>query len=291
MSRFVRIGFAVIAIVSVVTGGAEVGHTEEPARDPSMEVLATDTAIKDAALRGAPITIWATLEHGERVECLDCLAYVEPLLFDRDARVREIAAWWIRKRIFGYAEIALKVRATVEKDADPVRRAAAAEAIGEFLDPGGTPYLVKAAKDGHAPVRAAAIKALQRMNDPDGAPVVAAALADAEVGVRKAAVEAATKVAGFRDVESVAKLLSDIDPVVRAKAADALGVFRVKGAVAGLSAIAVKDADEDVRIDAVNALGEIGDPAARPAIEAALNDSSSRVRDAARVASLKLATL
>ena len=28
------------------------------------------------------MAIWETLEHGERVECLDCIPSVEPLLYD-----------------------------------------------------------------------------------------------------------------------------------------------------------------------------------------------------------------
>lgn len=285
----IRTSLAALAVFGVMLGGTPSGRTEEPIPDTSHEVLASPEAIKEVALRGAPIAVWGTLEHGEFTECLDCLSYVEPLLFDKDARVREIAAWWLRKRVFGYAEVALRIRKTIESDADPARRAAAANALGEFLDPGGTPFLVKAASDSSPLVRAAAVAALIRMNDPDGAPAVATALADGDVAVRKVAVEAATKVAGFKDVPAVAKLLSDVDPAVRGRAADALGVFKAKGSVAGLAALAVNDSDEEVRIDAVNALGEIGDPAARSALEKAANDASSRVRDAARIASLKLA--
>ena len=65
-------------------------------------------------------------------------------------------------------------------------------------------------------------------------------------------------------------------------------MFRAKGSAPGLMALAVNDSSEEVRVDAVNALGEIGDPIARPTLEKALGDASSRVRDAARVASLKL---
>lgn len=283
-----RIALASVALLGVLVGTTHTAKTEEPAPNFSLEVVATPEAIKDVALRGSPIAVWATLEHGEQLDCLDCIAYVEPLLWNKDARVREISAWWLRRRIFGYAEIALKVRKIVETDADPEKRAAAAEALGEFLDPGGTKYLVKAASDTSALVRAAAMSALRRLNDSEGAPAVSLGLGDGDVTVRKAAVETSIKLAGFRDVPAVAKLISDVDPVVRARAADALGVFRAKGSVAGLMALAVTDSSEDVRVNAVNSLGEIGDPAARPTIEKALNDAAPRVRDAARVASLKI---
>ena len=253
-----------------------------------LEQPATAEMIKDVATRGSPIEVWETLEHGERVECLDCLSYVEPLLFDKDARVREIAAWWIRRRPFGYAEIALRVRDTVVKDADPARRAAAASALGEFLDTGATPLVMKAAIDSDASVRLAAMGALRRLNDVDSAPTIATALADGDVAVRKAAIDAATHVSGFTDTGAMAKLVSDPDASVRAKACDALAGFKVKGAVGGLAAVSKTDPDEEVRIAAVNALGEIGDASGKSAVEAATSDSSSRVRDAAKVAQLKL---
>lgn len=279
-----------IAVLSVMMLGTPNAKTEEPLANNSLEVVATPEALKDVALRGAPIAVWETLERGESLECLECIPYIEPLLYNKDARVREIAAWWLRRRVFGYAEVALKVRKVIAEDADPERRAAAANALGEFMDPGGTKLLVKAASDSSPLVRAAALSALRRLNDPDGAPAVSGGLGDSEIAVRKVALETATKLPGFNDVPAVAKLISDPDASIRGRAADALGVFKAKGSVAGLMAIAVTD-EEDVRVDAVNALGEIGDPAARPTIEKALNDSSSRVRDAARVASIKISAI
>ena len=35
-----------------------------------------------AAASGAPTLVWEALEHGEKVECLDCIAVVAPLLYD-----------------------------------------------------------------------------------------------------------------------------------------------------------------------------------------------------------------
>lgn len=289
MRPLIRFTLAAVTLLGVMLGGTTPARTEEVVVDPSLEVLATPEAIQNAALRGAPIAVWETLEHGETAECLDCIAYVKPLLFDRDARVREISAWWLRRRVFGYAEVALEMRKVVASDADPARRAAAANALGEFMDPGGTGFLIKATTDGVAAVRIAALEGLQRINDAEGAPAVATALADGDVGVRKAAVRVALRLAGFKDVAAVAKLLSDPDVVVRGLAADALGVFGSKAAVAGLAALAVTDADEDVRVAAINALGEIGDPGGKAAIAKGLDDAAPRVRDAARVANLKLA--
>ncbi len=49
----------------------------------------------------APTEIWRRLEHGEKVECLDCIPVVSKLIYDKNAKTREIAAWWLRRRIFG----------------------------------------------------------------------------------------------------------------------------------------------------------------------------------------------
>jgi hypothetical protein len=66
-----------------------------------VEFLSTPDAIKSAAASGAPTLVWETLEHGEKIECLDCIPLVAPLLYDANAKTREIAAWWLRRRIFG----------------------------------------------------------------------------------------------------------------------------------------------------------------------------------------------
>ena len=56
----------------------------------SVEFLSTPDSIKSAAVSGAPTLIWETLEHGEKVECLDCISVVAPLLYDsRSAKNRE----------------------------------------------------------------------------------------------------------------------------------------------------------------------------------------------------------
>ena len=289
-TKILRRTLGVAAVLGLLLVGTQRdGKTDEPSGRPDLEHPSTAEQIKDAALRGAPIAVWETLEHAERVECLDCLSYVEPLLFDRDARVREIAAWWIRRRPFGYAEIAIRVRDTLATDSDPVRRAAAANALGEFLDGGATPLLVKAIGDSSADVRVAVLGALQRLNDPAGVTAIQTALGDGDPRVRKTAIEAGLHTAGFSDAARVATLLSDPDAVIRAKAADALGAFKAKGSVAALAALTRTDSDEETRIAAVNALGELGDAAGRSAVEAANNDASSRVRDAAHVAGLKLA--
>ena len=66
-----------------------------------IEHISTSDRIKSVAASGSMMAIWETLEHGERVECLDCIPSVETLLYDANPRTREIAAWWLRRRVFG----------------------------------------------------------------------------------------------------------------------------------------------------------------------------------------------
>ncbi|MEO7091790.1 MAG: HEAT repeat domain-containing protein [Polyangiales bacterium] len=289
-TKLIRTGLAALAVFGLVAMSAGNAKTEDAPIPIDKEFLSGPEAIKNAAQYGAPIAVWEALEHGERVECLDCIPYVEPLLFNKDARIREIAAWWIRRRPFGYAEIALRIRKTIAEDADPDRRAAAANALGEFLDGGATKILVKAAGDTSPAVRVAVMGAIRRLNDAEGIPAISTLLHDGDVKVRVAALEAAIHVGGFNDTAGVATLLSDADPVVRTKASNALGQFKARGSVAGLAAMSKNDTEEEVRIAAVNSLGELGDASGRSAVEAALADPSSRVRDAAKVAQIKLST-
>ncbi len=37
------------------------------------------------------------LEHGEKVECIECIPTVSQLLYNSNARNREISAWWLRR--------------------------------------------------------------------------------------------------------------------------------------------------------------------------------------------------
>jgi hypothetical protein len=288
-SKLIRRTLTVAAMLGLLVAMPQEAKPGPTDVDPSKEFLSTAEGIKAAATTGSATEIWEVLEHGERVECLDCISYVEPLLYDKDSRVREIAAWWLRRRIFGYAEVALRVRDVLQKDADPFRRAAAANALGEFLDPAATPLFLAAISDGDPGVRVAVLAGIKRLNDPGAAPAVSTGLGDADINVRKMAIEASIHLSGFTDVAKVATLLSDPEATVRSHAADAIGVFKVKGSADALGALAKTDTDEAVRIAAVNALGELGDPKGVPYVSSAQGDPSSRVRDAAKVASLKLA--
>lgn len=262
----------------------------------SLEGVSTPQQILGlAAGNVAPTAVWQTLERGEKVECLECIPVVEALLWDGNARVREIGAWWLRRRIFGVfgkGQVYSRVVSALEDRAQPeATRTYAANALGEFLTHAGVAPLSAAVRtDPSARVRAAAVRGLERMNSQGASGELALAMADADEGVRFAAVDATLRVNGFVDVAAVAGRLSDDSALVRRRAVQVLGAMRAADSVAGLVALTspTTEADASVRSAAVFALGQLGDPAARPAVEAAQSDSDGFVRDAARVALRRL---
>jgi hypothetical protein len=241
----------------------------------------------------APTKIWQVLEHGEKVECLSCIPLVSTLLYDAHPKTREIAAWWLRRRIFGVfgpGQVYSQVVATLG-DASQTEgyRVRAAGALGEFLTLSGAKYLGAAIRNDASPlVREASVNALVRMNSPaNGA--ISVAMADSDWTVRLAAVRAATRINGFGDVAAVVARIGDDRAEVRRQAALSIGTMRVLDAVDGLIAlVGSAEADASVRKAAVWSLGQIGNPSALETVRGALRDSDPLVRDAARMALLRM---
>jgi HEAT repeat protein len=256
------------------------------------EFISSPDAIISVASSGAPMQIWETLEHGERVECMACVAVVAPLMYSANAQNREIAAWWLRRRIigvFGPGEVYSQTLTTLATDSNSTRRAYAASAVGEFLLSAGiSPVATALTHDASAMVRQYAASALGRLND-DGAGALGQAMGDTDSGVRIAALTAAGRINSFTDSVAVTKDLSDTDAVVRRRAVMLLDDMRSTDAAAAVLVLAKTDPDVDVRIAACHALGTFGDTAATSALTAiSTNDSSSLVRDVAQIALLEL---
>jgi hypothetical protein len=267
-------------------GAAEVYKNVPP---DQIEFLSSPDRIKAAAAGNMGASaVWETLEHGETVECLDCVPLVENLLYDGNAETREIAAWWLRRRIFGVfgsGEAYERTQNRLKGDPDANKRAYAAYALGEFLTLAGVEPLANAlAKDGSPAVRAAAADALGRLND-DGAGALSNAMNDGDANVRLAAVRAASKVSTFTDVAAVSKLMGDSSPAVRQRGVELLGTLRSKDTVGGLLNVAKNDLIADVRAVACHSLGLLRDASARSTLEAIQSsDPNTFVQDQARIA-------
>jgi hypothetical protein len=252
-----------------------------------VEFISNANAIKSVG-NLAPTAVWEVLEHGERVECLDCIPAVEPLLYDSNAVTREIAAWWLRRRMFGVfgpGEVYSRTVATLASDPSPVRRADAAYALGEFLESPGVAACAQAlAHDQDPGVRAAAASALGRLNS-DGGGALGAALTDSDTGVKLEALRSATRITSFSGLANIAALLADASADVRRRAIEVLDALDAKDSIAAVEAVAQKDTDATVRAEACHALGTFGDPSATALLTMlAASDPDTFVRDQAQIA-------
>jgi len=236
---------------------------------------------------GTATHLIATLEYGERVECFECIPLLSrKLLESSDARVREISAWWLRRRPFGMGPIMIHMKSVLATDSDPVRRTRAAEALGEFMDGHALPALSTAVTgDADAGVRAAAVRALGRLNVYGGNTAIAAAFGDVDANVRRAALSVVLRVNFFRAYDAIIPLLGDSDADVRRRSALILGSFRVDTAVSPLIAMLRGDTSTTARQAAAWALGRIGGSEAQTALaETYGTESVSLVRDAIEIA-------
>ena len=248
----------------------------------------TQATILSAINTGSTTQLFSVLEYGERVECQACVPLLEEkLLTSNDAKVREIAAWWLRRRIFASGPVLRHMTTVLATDTNATQRSRAAEAIGEFMDFHGLAALAESvSRDVDAGVRESSVRAIARINAPSGNALIAVALADTDVSVRRAAVSAVLRVNFFRNVDALVPLLADTDATVRRNAARAIGELRVAGAEATLAGLLRGDSDRLVRQSAAWALGRIGSAAARTALAENTGESDSLVRDAIDVARL-----
>lgn len=254
--------------------------TQAPSREDLMRAIDVG--------RRSPSQLATLLEYGERVECHECVAPLQQLMLDPavDAGTREMAAWWLRRRPFGFDAVMRETRIVLAGDADPTRRAAAAAAIGEFMDWHGVQHLGTAlTSDADPRVRTAAVLGLARINSPRGLPLIATALTDADPAVVDAALRSVLRVNFFRAHDALLPLLGHIDGVICRRVALVIGSLEIDASVPALAAMLRGDENELARQAAAWALGRIGTAEARNALhESMTTEASRRVLDAIEVA-------
>jgi hypothetical protein len=271
-------------------GGINAVYPGVPA--DQVEFISSPDRIISVTSSGSPSLIWETLEHGERVECLQCIPPVQALLYDEHQQTREIAAWWLRRRIFGVfgpGQAYEQTLNTMKSDPNAQKRAYAAYAIGEMLDQSGIQPLADVITNDSSPlVRSAAASALGRMNSAGGG-ALSKALTDSDPGVQTAAIKAAGRVNEFTDEQTASKLVGSPNATVRALGVGLLEDLHAKDTVASVISLAQNDADVNVRIASCHALGVFRDSSANSALQnIANNDASTLVRDAATIALRRL---
>ena len=169
-------------------------------------------------------------------------------------------------------ESAFAALASAVNDSSPQVRAAVVAGLAERGDEAAVPILVtRLSKDKDKFVRKTIAYALGRFHGGERTAALATALRDKELEIRAAA---AVSLGDHPDADSLAPLaiaLSDKSDFVRAHAARALGVNGRSAVqtVAALIVMLTKDEDGEVRRQAANALGQIGDRSALPALHRA----------------------
>ncbi len=244
-------------------------------------------SIRNAIHSGSVDAILAEVERAEKLPCGSCIDLVTPLIDHDDARVRDVAAWWLAKRA-----IRAKVRDdmfTRLQSGNTVSARNAAEVLGRFMHPDAFLPLETAMHDGSLgeEARAAAATAIGTIGAPGGKEILEGAVTSESPAVRAAAAQALRHIRTNTEAVAVVSLLSDTHEEVVHQAALTVGALQEAVAVPDLMAVVSDPAAYGVstRKAAAWALGKIGDPSAQSVLaDVADNDPDMLVRGAARVA-------
>ncbi len=164
---------------------------------------------------------------------------------------------------------------------DPQLRERVVRFIAKLKGRFRSPLLLSALDDEDPNVLLEALDAVSGEIDAAAVPRLEAALGNRHPEVREKAVKALGKVGSERAVELLLTALSDEEEDVRWIAVDALCELRAAVAVPQLCELLGKDPSPLVRQITATTLGELGQPAAIPALREALKDENKRVRTCA----------
>ena len=225
--------------------------------------------------------------------CVQSMAEIGPeavaplikLLDDPDDSVRYVAARALGKLKDKRATEALALRL---KDDEESVRSAAARALGDIGDPKAIPALSEAIKcdrrfdNCEYNGRVSAAGALARMGQEEGLHRLLAMLTPNPVNIYEqlqTIQELGTpQIKGTLD--PLLSLLGDDSIFVRRSAAEAIGNLHDPRAIPAVTKL-LNDSDLYVRLAAMDALGEIHDPSALPALRKLRNDPERQVRQSA----------
>lgn len=259
------------------TAAASLAEVQEPATAqwllPALEALSlpADSSTADstpAASPSSPASSPASSPGGETARHFRSAALLRAL---RGLRVAD----------------ALEPARRLLSDAEPEVRREAVGVIGWLQAASALADLTRlAGSDGDASVRRAATGALGLSSDPQPVlPALRAALADSDWTVREEAAATLGKLRSAEAVTPLSRALVDDFWQVRLAAVRALGrLGTAAGPAVDVILLQLEQPAPNLRKETVIALGQIGDPRARPALEQAANDPDPDVRKLARLA-------
>ncbi|MBP2228537.1 HEAT repeat protein [Azospirillum agricola] len=151
-------------------------------------------------------------------------------------------------------------------DSDAAVRRQAAHRLAQ--DPGAvSPLADRLAIETEPGVREAILTALVRIGTGEAVEALLPLLAREDAGLRNAVLESVQQMPGESVAPSVVPLLGHADSDLRIFAVQLVGKLRHPERPAWLAGVLEQDPHVNVCLAAVEALGEIGDPAALPALE------------------------
>jgi HEAT repeat protein/beta-lactamase regulating signal transducer with metallopeptidase domain len=241
--------------------------------DDPRAVEALSRALRsDESVEVRRMAAWAL---GEIDDARAVPALTEALRSDKDDEVRRMSAWALGEIDSATAVEAL---AAALRDASPEVRKTAVWALGEIDSPNGVPHLIPFLKDENVEIRTQAAWALGEIDSPRAVAALSAAIDDREPKMRETVVWALGEIQHASALEGLAKALADENVGVRRKAAWAIGELDLSGEAPRALIDATRDQDREVRKAAAHALGEIGDPAAVPALATLARGTDNAVR-------------
>ena len=238
-----------------------------------------ESALAEGLASKNPKTRLLVLRKAGVGEDLAALPALVEALQDSDARIRQGAVAALMRFKDPRARAAL--RATLEGNGDIALRTMIAVSFANKPQPEDVTSLVKSLQDPNARLRQAVVRSLGGINNASVTTLLITTLSDSDAAVREAAAAALTR-RKAKDVQpAMLELLSgNADVAVKLHAVTYFQANPTKEAIAPLAALLTSD-NENLRRQAVRAIGRLPDEAAIDALGVALGDANPSVRKVA----------
>jgi HEAT repeat protein len=281
---------------------AQVNNAPLPPASATVAALIGTLDDADAQVRLAAVNSLRQLEDPAAIAALS-----KVLKEDTDARVREAAAWALGE--IGDTRAVPSLIEALKVEHGPKVREKIVEALGNLKDPSALSAVTAVLKDPTVDVRREAVQAISRFEDPSAAPALAGLIHDDDIDVRRRVADALGSLENPSSVDALMTMAKDADADVRSNAIDGLHHYRDlklvplfsealkdpsadvrKNAAEGFNGMenlktapralidATADMNRDVRRAAAEALGNIGDEAAVPALKKMVGDGDADTR-------------